>query len=205
MVGADGIHSIVRQSSGIGFPGYDLEEKWSIADLDLNGGYDNERFSAWLRSDGVATIIVPIESKRVRVVSSTPDALGSLPFSLDIKTVRRTGTFTISVRQAENYRCGKVFLAGDSAHCHSPVGGKGMNLGIADAVALANAIDEGTTEHYTEIRHPIGRRVIKATERARKSIQSRNPITRATTRLMFRVTDQFPRIQKLALRRLTRV
>ena len=92
-----------------------------------------------------------------RIVSSTPDALAALTEPMQIANARRTGTFTISIRQAVTYDKGRVLLAGDAAHCHSPVGGKGMNLEIADAVAAVTAIVDGTTSRYTEARHAHGK------------------------------------------------
>jgi 2-polyprenyl-6-methoxyphenol hydroxylase-like FAD-dependent oxidoreductase len=69
-------------------------------------------------------MVLPIERRRVRIVSSTDDALAELPEPLNFKGIRRTGVFDISIRQADTYKKGRVLLAGDAAHCHSPVGGR---------------------------------------------------------------------------------
>lgn len=185
VVGADGAHSTIREQAGIGFPGYDLPEEWSIADVDLGEGYDTRCFRAWLHEEGGATIVAPIESRRVRVISSKPDALGTLPIDLKVTRVRRSGRFRIAVRQATTYVQGRVVLAGDAAHCHSPVGGRGMNLGIADAVAAASAIAEGSLEDYNAERSVAGERVIRLTERARKVVMSPHPLARILVRSLF--------------------
>jgi hypothetical protein len=56
--------------------------------------------------------------------------------------------FTNSYRMAENYGRGNVWLVGDAAHVHSPIGGRGMNIGILDAIALAQAVQEGSAWKY---------------------------------------------------------
>lgn len=205
VIAADGAHSTIRQKLGIAFPGYELKHDWSIADVELNGGYDPTMFSAWLTDDGGATIIAPIERKRVRVISATPDAIQSLPIALDIRQSLASGSFKISVRQAETYRKGRVLLAGDAAHCHSPVGGRGMNLGIADAVAVANAILTGTTDGYSAERHAIGARVIRFTEAARKFLMSTNKFVRFLLWLAFRLVDRLPILQRALLPRMTQL
>lgn len=112
-------------------------------------------------------VVAPLSATRYRVVASHENALQALPLPLNVTNIRREGTFKISVRQAETYSKGRIHLAGDAAHCHSPVGGRGMNLGIADGVELAKRIVENTIEGYTAVRHRDGAEAIKVTERGR--------------------------------------
>lgn len=203
VIGADGVGSIVREKLEIPYNGIDLPDKWSIADVEINGDYDPQNFSAWIQGDNREfTFIMPIEPKRMLLLSSTPDAIKSLPIDLDIKKIRKTGTFNISVRQAETYQKGKVLLAGDAAHCHSPVGGKGMNLGIDDAVAAANAIINGTTNEYTDKRQKIGEHVLRLSENGRKFILSKNPMIKFFTSILFGVIHRTVFIQKLFVRKI---
>lgn len=178
VVGADGVNSTVRTSLGVAYTGYELEEEWSIADVELENECEGA-INAWLlkgeRGVRDAMVMIPIEKKRIRLISSTPDSLATVPIELDVKSVRRTGVFKIAVRQAEKYVLGNVLLAGDAAHAHSPVGGRGMNLGIEDAQAVASALVQGTVNEYEAERKTKARRVIKNTELARKIITSNNP------------------------------
>eukprot|EP01068_Selenidium_serpulae_P003577 Selendium_serpulae@DN3170_c0_g1_i1.p1 len=186
VVGADGKNSTLRKALAIAYPGYDLPGLWSIADVDIepNAAYNapaERRFILQIHADGSLTALAPIENRathRVRVVSSQPDALSSVEreTKIEVKAVRRTGTFRISVRQASVYRQGRVLLAGDAAHCHSPVMGRGMNLGVDDAAAAAKAILSGTTDGYHERQHERGRRVLMYTERARKTLTTTNRV-----------------------------
>jgi len=147
-------------------------------------------------------MVLPIEPMRARIVSSTPDALAAMTEPLEIKDVRRAGTFTISIRQAVTYNKGRVLLAGDAAHCHSPVGGKGMNLGIADAVAAVTAIGNGTPGQYAEARHAHGKYVTRAPEFARKVITSNNPVVEALSTLVTGGIGQLPFMRQIFIRQL---
>ncbi|MCO4826178.1 MAG: FAD-dependent monooxygenase, partial [Amylibacter sp.] len=62
---------------------------------------------------------------------------------------------------------GRVFFAGDAAHCHSPIGGRGMNLGIVDAVDLAGRFASGDLDGYHNSRHSEGKRIMDFSENAR--------------------------------------
>lgn len=179
IVGADGINSDVRQSLDIPYEGYDLAEEWSIADLKVDPtSYDMQKVSAWMlvgdRQGGDAMVLFPVTDSRVRLVSSTPDSTENLPIDLHIKEVQHAGTFTISVRQAKQYFKGSVLLAGDAAHAHSPVGGRGMNLGIADGEAVAKTITQNNPHEYETRRRKKAQQVINYTKRARRVVKSDN-------------------------------
>ena len=95
---------------------------------------------------------------------------------------------------------GRVFLAGDAAHCHSPAGGRGMNLGIADAADLARRIVENRLDGYTAARHGAGGATIAASERARRLVTSTNPFRRAAAFAAFRLIDASPALQRRVAR-----
>jgi 2-polyprenyl-6-methoxyphenol hydroxylase-like FAD-dependent oxidoreductase len=82
-------------------------------------------------------------------------------------------TFRISFRQVSTYQQGSAFLAGDAAHIHSPVGARGMNLGIEDACWLAWLMAEGRTPEYTALGWPAGRTVLDFTDQQTRQITSR--------------------------------
>lgn len=206
VIAADGIDSTARISLDIKYEGFDLPEKWSIADVDVADPFDENGVTVYIQGEGDTFVMVlPIERRRARVVSSTEDALSALPEPLNITGVRRTGSFSISVRQAETYKNGRVLLAGDAAHCHSPVGGKGMNLGIADGIAAANAIATGKTDNYTAERHAIGGRVMAASEAGRKIIVSNSSPIKLATMLSTFIADKVPAVGRIFMRNLTKL
>ena len=80
--------------------------------------------------------------------------------------------FRIHHRVADTYRCGRLLLAGDAAHVHSPAGGQGMNLGIQDAVALSETLagvlggePDSLLDEYSATRRPMARDVVTMTDR----------------------------------------
>ena len=198
VVGADGVRSAVRQAAGIPFEGFDLPSLWSIADVDAPGWPGKSLFMGYLLPDGDVAVVVPLETARYRVISSTLDALAALPVPLEVERVRRAAAFTIPVRQVPRYRAGRVLLAGDAAHAHSPIGGRGMNLGIADAADLAARIVEGATDGYHAARHPAGARVLRFTERVRRTLQSRNPVRRGLALAAMRAVGAAPPLGRRA-------
>ena len=175
VIGADGVHSTVRRDAGFDFPGFDLDEPWSIADVDVENWRHPDDFTLFRVRPGAVVIVAPIGADRLRLVATTSDALATLPVALAVKRVRRTATFDLAVRQTSTYSRGAVHLAGDAAHCHSPVGGRGMNLGIADAAWLAQCIAHDSLEDYSPRRHRAGRTAMAMTERGRRLITSRHP------------------------------
>lgn len=201
VVGADGVKSTTRELTGISYPGYELKEDWSIADVYTENARYSRDFNIHFNNHGQIVLVIPLELNRVRIISNTDDALHNLPASLKVREVKRSGKFKIGIRQATEYQRGKVFLVGDAAHCHSPVGGRGMNLGIADAVDLASRFANGGLEHYHQHRHAIGARVIATTERARKTMLSSNWLTRNLALLTLNLISRIPFLDRLFLER----
>jgi 2-polyprenyl-6-methoxyphenol hydroxylase-like FAD-dependent oxidoreductase len=195
VIGADGVDSQVRKSSNIEYAGYDLPETWSIADVNARDWQHPSSFTVCILSNSAVAVVAPIGPDRYRVISNTEDALSTLPLPLEIIKTRRTGQFKISIRQVADYNKGRVFLAGDAAHCHSPVGGRGMNLGIADAAQLAQCFKTGELAAYSAARHKDAEQTIHRTERARRFITSANAGKRALLRVGLKTVDQLPFLQ----------
>ncbi|MEO1105378.1 MAG: FAD-dependent monooxygenase, partial [Pseudomonadota bacterium] len=152
VLGADGARSTVRTALGLEAKGFDLPEEWSIADVDLETPLERMARS-YFDGPRSAVLVMPMGGRRARLVSNTPDALKIFDNRMPVERVRRAGTFKISIRQVDRYRVGHVSLAGDAAHTHSPVGGRGMNLGIADAAEWADRLAAGTLDDYSTARH----------------------------------------------------
>ena len=175
VLGADGARSLVRESLDIEAQGYDLDPEWSIADVDVAAEVEPGVFRVYLLETGDTVFVIPMEAHRYRVVATQPDALALLPAPFPVTNVRREGAFTIRIAQVPTYGRGRVHLAGDAAHTHSPVGGRGMNLGIADGYSWATHLVAGTLDEYGPERHAVGAEVIAFTERVRKRLMQ--PVT----------------------------
>ena len=185
-VGADGIRSVVREQAGIGFRGGRYEESFTLADVRLRGEAPVDEVILFWATAGL-TVVAPLPGGVHRIVAPVTDApeVPSAQFIQQLLDTRGLGTgrmvvtdvvwgsrFRIHHRVADTFRAGRLLLAGDAAHVHSPAGGQGMNLGIQDAVALSAALvdvlDGGPDtllDEYSAARRPIARQVVALTDR----------------------------------------
>jgi len=184
VVGADGMHSTVREQAGIGFTGGAYEHSFVLADARLTGDAPTDDVRLFWSGEGL-TVVAPLPNGTFRIVAPVDDAPEdpSVAFVQDVLDTRGPGGITVTEvtwgsrfrihhRVADTYRAGRILLAGDAAHVHSPAGGQGMNLGIQDAVALADALtavlDGGPDtllDDYSATRRPIARQVVELTDR----------------------------------------
>jgi 2-polyprenyl-6-methoxyphenol hydroxylase-like FAD-dependent oxidoreductase len=203
--GADGIHSAVRTAAGIAFTGYTHARDWSIADVELaDWFYEPNAAHLFFCGQGDITFLVPVGPLRYRVIANTPDPLARIEHRLggfETARVLRTDVFKIAVMQAATYQKGGAFLGGDAAHVHSPVGGRGMNLGIEDAAAFAERLATGALDGYTAERRPIGRRWIDLSERILAMGQLTTPGLVGLRNLAVRVVGHAPLLQRPMLKR----
>ena len=186
VVGVDGIHSTVREQAGIGFHGGAYEESFVLADVNLRGEAPVEEVILFWATAGL-TVVAPLPNGTCRIVAPVVDGPEnpSAEFIQGVLDERGLGAgrmvvtdvvwgsrFRIHHRVADTYRAGRLLLAGDAAHVHSPAGGQGMNLGIQDAVALADALTsvlsgglETLLDEYSTARRPIALGVVALTDR----------------------------------------
>ncbi|GGW70303.1 putative oxygenase [Streptomyces lucensis JCM 4490] len=196
VVGCDGAHSAVRDLAGIGFPGADEVFHGLVGDLDVEPGDPLcDQLGVHQHDDGFFTV-GPVSQSVLRVTTGEFDAAPDDPAApvtraeLAAHVRRLTGAelatrgaprwlsrWTAATRQAERYRQGRVFLAGDAAHVHFPLGGQALSTGIEDAVDLGwklaarvrgRARDE-LLDTYHQERHPVGARAC-ATTRAQMAL-----------------------------------
>ena len=114
-------------------------------------------------SEGGARATIPIDATRARIVGVAPSTEALLHGLTDIAEITWESRFTTAFRRAERMAKGRVFLAGDAAHVHSPVGGRGMNLGIWDAATLAWLAALGRESEYETRRLTAVKQVLDTT------------------------------------------
>lgn len=182
VVGADGGRSAVRRAAGIGFVGPDATRSSLIAEVEVTGelpkaGKVDARGVHGLHAMGDGTVrVVVTEAELGPAAEPTLEELrrGLVEvFGTDfgVHSPRWLSRFTDATRQAVSYREGRVLLAGDAAHVHSPTGGLGIGLGLQDAVNLGwklgqvvRGISGGELlDTYHAERHPAGARALKYT------------------------------------------
>jgi 2-polyprenyl-6-methoxyphenol hydroxylase-like FAD-dependent oxidoreductase len=151
LAGCDGAHSTVRQALALGFPGGTYDQIFYVADVDADDLPSTGDINFCLGPDTLCAIF-PVRSTGMhRLIGIVPDAVANRPtITFDdvrssieqVAPLRATrvnwfSTYHVHHRVAEHFRKGRVFLAGDAGHVHSPAGGQGMNTGIGDAVNLS--------------------------------------------------------------------
>ena len=199
LAGCDGAHSTVRKRAGISFEGDAYLQDFMLGDVEVGGLLERAALHSFALRRGVA-MFFPLGSPTTwRVIAAAgghamaashdtgePDAsdlsLEELQKVVDdatgggliLRDPAWLSHFRLHHRQAAHYRAGRMFLAGDAAHIHSPVGAQGMNTGIQDAwnlawklalVARGTAVD-GLLDSYEAERWPVGRRLLRYTDRA---------------------------------------
>nr|WP_294869660.1 FAD-dependent monooxygenase [uncultured Pedobacter sp.] len=209
LVGCDGSRSVVRKAGGFEFAGTEPEFTGYSTRVDL---VDPEKLSPgrnvtprgmYMQSQPGYVLIQDFDSGAFHS-SAEPLTLDHLQEVLrrisntdvTISTLHTATTWTDRARQATSYRSGRVFLAGDAAHIHSPLGGQGLNLGLGDAMnlgwKLAATIHEKAPEalldsYYSE-RYPIGAQVLDWS-RAQVSIMKPDPHARALNAIIRDLMD----------------
>jgi 2-polyprenyl-6-methoxyphenol hydroxylase-like FAD-dependent oxidoreductase len=186
LLGCDGAHSFVRHALQKPFEGSTMATNFVLADVHIAGdNVSSSEINMFAHRDGLL-MFFPIRGDRFRVIADVGLAGGPHPSDPTLADVQgiidRRGPgnvtafdpiwisgFRINERKVEDYRSGRVFLAGDAAHVHSPAGGQGMNTGMQDAVNLAwklalvsrgTCAEEPLLDSYDIERSPVARAVL---------------------------------------------
>ncbi|MEV0030575.1 FAD-dependent monooxygenase [Nocardia sp. NPDC050793] len=223
VIAADGAHSTVRGLLGVDFPGKTILSSVVLADVKLANGptdggltlgsnrevfaflapYDRHdsdgswyRAIAWDRNHQVADT-VPVDD--IEVIDILTRAMRT---DLGVRDIGRLSRFHCDERQVTRYRHGRVFLAGDAAHIHSPMGGQGMNTGIQDAANLAWKIDavlggapERILDTYQSERHPIGKRVLRQSGLISRAVTVNPRVARGVRNLIAPALSHLPPVR----------
>ncbi|MET9929067.1 MULTISPECIES: rifampin monooxygenase [unclassified Streptomyces] len=214
LVGCDGGRGVVRKEVGVAFPGEPATVETLLGDMEMTEEPEvvaavvaevrrtQLRFGTIPNGDGTHRVIVPAErvseeragaptleefTERLRAVAGT---------DFGVHSPRWLSRFGDATRQAEQYRVGRVLLAGDAAHIHPPTGGQGLNLGVQDAFNLGWKLaaevngwaPQGLLDSYHAERHPVGTRVLDNT-RAQITLLGTDPGATALRELFARLLD----------------
>jgi 2-polyprenyl-6-methoxyphenol hydroxylase-like FAD-dependent oxidoreductase len=222
VVGADGMHSLVREAAGIPFEGAAYGESFVLADVRMDWPFGQTEVSLFFSPAGVV-VVAPLPDGSFRIVATVEeapphpnaelmqkllDARGPTKARAQVQEVLWSSRFRVHHRLAQTYRKGPFLLMGDAAHVHSPAGGQGMNTGLVDATVLGRALaavlrdgaPEATLDDYAALRRPAAEQVLALAGRLTSMATLRSPALRMLRNLVLRTANRSPRVQrKLAM------
>lgn len=220
LVGCDGSRSLVRKTLGIGFTGDSVVQTFVLCDVRVEPPPPRGTMQADMVG-GSMLAIFPVTDGVWRVIGDREPGGPDASHPPDLEEMRRLlvrhgraaikisdpswlAAFRIGERRAESYREGRVLLAGDAAHIHSPTGGQGMNLGVQDAYNLAWKLALLTRGHgeadalldsYECERAPVADEVIRNSGRLLRLGLMDNPVAGAARNIIFRALGRLPGVQ----------
>ena len=209
LIGCDGAHSAVRHGLGMQFEGDTVQNDFILADVHIaNAPGSPSEISIYWHRDGVL-LFFPISGGRYRVIADIGASQDPHPHEPALEDVQSLldqrgpegivaadpiwlSAFRINERKVRDYRRGRIFLAGDAAHVHSPAGGQGMNTGMQDAFNLAwklalvcqGKAAPGLLDSYSPERSAVGRKVLADAGRLTAIATLRNPAAQAVRNMI---------------------
>jgi 2-polyprenyl-6-methoxyphenol hydroxylase-like FAD-dependent oxidoreductase len=205
LVGCDGARSRVRKVAGIPFEGETYEDVCMLADVRVDWALEPGGLYVMPTEQGVLVAFPLPGEARFRVITIVPRDMAPegevptptieqfqavvsrmAPVPMRLEDPRWTSGYRLHRRGVPRYRQGRVLLAGDAAHIHSPAGGQGMNTGIQDsynlawklALVLQGHAPEALVDTYATEREPVGRKLLEGTDRLFGFGAARGPVAR---------------------------
>jgi 2-polyprenyl-6-methoxyphenol hydroxylase-like FAD-dependent oxidoreductase len=198
LVGCDGAHSTVRHLLGLDFAGTTSELSFAVGNVRLTWDLPSDELFAFLQRGNFIGCFPMADGRHRVVIAYEPDKGPTGEVTLEeiqqvIETCGPAGArasdpaeltrFHVNQRRAEHYRSGRIFLAGDAAHIHSPIGAQGMNTGMQDALNLGwklalmvkGQASARLLESYETEREQVGEDLLRGTELAMRVALTRNP------------------------------
>jgi 2-polyprenyl-6-methoxyphenol hydroxylase-like FAD-dependent oxidoreductase len=211
VVGADGMHSKVREYAGIAFDGGKYDESFVLADVKLDGDVPSDEVILYFSPAGMV-VVAPLPDGWHRIVATLDEApptptLADVQALLDtrgpiaVREILWSSRFQVHHRLAQHYVNGRIVLAGDAAHVHSPAGGQGMNTGIVDGLRLAEALagalagDGQALARYEAERRPVAQGVIALAHRLTR-VATTPPALRPLRNAVLGLLGRLPRLQR---------
>lgn len=224
LVGCDGAHSVVRHIINLTFDGGEYADSFMLADILTNDALPADEMQLCPNDDGPLAIF-PMSATRRRLVGTvdeveddapTLDLVNRLlasraPAGIKATSLVWSSYFHIHHRYVSRMQQGRMFVAGDAAHIHSPFGGQGMNTGLQDAWNLAWKLELSSRglakdvllESYTAERHPIVKGVIETTHVLTTALGARNKIAQGIRDAAIPIVTRIPQFTHLFVERLS--
>ena len=219
LIGCDGAKSLVRRSLGLEFSGSTFERIFYVADVQIDWPFSHDALHVCLMKNQLLAFFPMTGEKQWRIVGTFPEEFAKdegevlyeeieeqikrdSELDLDITGVNWFSTYKVHTRHVNKFSVGRCFLAGDSAHIHTPAGAQGMNTGIQDgynlawklALVLGSKASLEILQTYNEERLPNAENLARTTDRFFDLVASPSPF------LSFVRMSIFPYVANMALR-----
>lgn len=224
VVGCDGAHSAVRHLLNLTFEGAMYEDSFLLADVETNEALPSDELQLCPSEFGPVAIF-PMSATRRRIVATVDQPEGDAPSlelvkrllaqrapaALEVQGMRWSSYFRIHHRHVGQMREGRIFIAGDAAHIHSPFGGQGMNTGLHDVWNLAWKLDLAVRGHaneqlldsYASERLPVIKDVIETTHLLTKAMGTPNRFAQAIRDTVIPMVSRLAPFQHAFVQRLS--
>ena len=228
VVGCDGAHSRVRRELGLTFHGHAYPQDWLLADVLLDWDLREDSTHAFFGHNGLPIILFPMRDHRWRLTlpfagnrDTQPPTLAEIqrltsqraPRPVTVSDPTWLACFRSHRRSASAYRRGRVLLAGDAVHIHSPAGGQGLNTGIMEAhnlgwklaLVVAGRAPDALLDTYGAERRPVAEEVLRLTHALVHYGTLSDPVRRRVRDMVVPALGRTPLIQRRAARRMSQI
>jgi 2-polyprenyl-6-methoxyphenol hydroxylase-like FAD-dependent oxidoreductase len=212
LLAAAGAHSTMRKELGIGFFGSSLANKWYLADAPLRTALAEDQAHVFFLKDGAFLFLIRVvddaqwgrPGERLwRVFGNRPEPLSQLVQAEQAGPPVWASGFHIAHRIATRFSDGQVYLARDAAHVHSPVGARGMNLGLEDAWVFAGLMRADRLSDYDRLRRPVDQRVVRQVELLSQAVAAESFWFRFVRAFLFLAATRLPLFRSRMMRTVT--
>jgi 2-polyprenyl-6-methoxyphenol hydroxylase-like FAD-dependent oxidoreductase len=212
MLAADGARSAARKALNIEFGGGSFEKPWYLADVPLQTSLAEDWAYVFFLPDGGFRFLIRVVDETVepsrgaklwRVIGDSPALLDRIPGATPAGAPVWSSEFHISHRINRRLQVGNVYFAGDAAHIHSPMGARGMNLGLEDAWVFSQLVQTGQIERYDAVRKPVDAAVVKRIELLSRVVVGESWTMRLARPAVMRWLVKLPPVQRRFLAAVT--
>jgi 2-polyprenyl-6-methoxyphenol hydroxylase-like FAD-dependent oxidoreductase len=209
LLAADGARSTARQQLGVEFVGSAFPREWHLADVPLRTELAADHAHVFFLAGGAFSFMIRVVDETLtdrvgqpvwRAMGNRPDPLSRLIQAEPAGPPIWTSSFHVSHQIAATLAASHVYLAGDAAHVHSPIGARGMNLGLEDAWVFAELVRTDRLESYDRVRRPVDRRVVRRVELLSRLVTAEAGFTRFMRTFVFPRAVTLPFLRGLMVR-----
>jgi 2-polyprenyl-6-methoxyphenol hydroxylase-like FAD-dependent oxidoreductase len=209
LLAADGARSTARQQLGVEFGGSSFPREWHLADAPLRTELAADHAHVFFRDGGAFSFMIRVVDEALddrvgqpvwRVMGNRPEPLSQLMEAEPAGPPIWSSSFHVSHQICATLSAGNVYLAGDAAHVHSPIGARGMNLGLEDAWVFAELVRADRLRAYNQLRRPVDQRVVRRVELLSRLVSAESGFTRFMRAFVFPLAVQLPLVRGLMVR-----